>query len=365
MNLKRRMRTIQKLMAVTLGAWAFTGWLGTHAGAQQITGLDFVPRLTIQSELGITNQIQYTNRLSASTWSVLATVVVTQSPYTILDLAAPPAPQRFYRVVDPNRPPAPAGMVWVPAGTFVMGSPTNEVERVYDEYQHTVTVSGFYMDKYLVTQAKYLAVMASNPSWFNGDRSSPGYTNNYGIDLNRPVEQVSWYDATNYCYRLNVSEGRLGSGWEYRLPTESEWEYACRAGTTTPFHYGPNLLSGMANFLGMYEYIGGVGTRYNASGSGISGPPDPVGIYQPNGYGLYDMHGNVSEWCWDWYGEYPYPPVIVVNPGGPATGQYRVVRGGLWYYSATHCRSATRNYNWPGALDYDYGFRPVLAPAHP
>jgi len=354
------MRTIQKLMAVTLGAWAFTGWLGTHAGAQQITGLDFVPRLTIQSEVGTMNIIQYTNNLAPSNWAVLATVVVTQSPYTFLDLSAPPSPQRFYRVVDPNgpatnKPPTPAGMVWIPAGIFVMGSPTNEAARYSPEVQHTVMVSGFYMSRYLVTQGEYLSVLGSNPSYF----TTQDYSGNpISPDLNRPVETVSWPDATNYCYRLNVREGRLGSGWVYRLPTESEWEYACRAGTTTPFHYGPNLLSGMANFNGQYEYIGGVGTHNNPNGIYL-GRTTAVGSYAPNGFGLYDMHGNVWEWCLDGYGT--YPTGSVVNPRGPGSGSNRVVRGGYWSYDAGDCRSAQRGNFIPTDGSYGLGFRPVLA----
>ena len=174
---------------------------------------------------------------------------------------------------------------------------------------------------------------------------------------------MSWYDATNYCYRLNVREGRLGSGWEYRLPTESEWECACRAGTSTPFHYGPNLLSGMANFNGQSEYIGGVGTRYNASGIYL-GRTTAVGSYQPNGFGLYDMHGNVFEWCLDWYGT--YPTGSVVNPRGPGMGWNRVVRGGYCSGRASDCRTALRNARNPDYdSNYTLGFRPVLAPGQP
>ena len=170
---------------------------------------------------------------------------------------------------------------------------------------------------------------------------------------------MSWYDATNYCYRLNVREGRLGSGWEYRLPTESEWECACRAGTSTPFHYGPNLLSGMANFNGQSEYIGGVGTRYNASGIYL-GRTTAVGSYQPNGFGLYDMHGNVFEWCLDWYGT--YPTGSVVNPRGTGTGSNRVIRGGVWYNNPRLCRAADRSYgSYPTDWGISFGFRPVLA----
>ena len=350
------MKTSQKRTGLVLVVAALTTWLGTHAVAQQITSLDFAPRLTIQSAVGTTNIIQYTNKLAPSDWAVLATLVVTQTPYTFLDLSSPPAAQRFYRVVDPNRPPATTNMLWIPGGTFVMGSPTSEVERDGDEGQHTVTVSGFYMSRYLLTQGEYQAVVGSNPSYFT---TKDYFGNPISPDLNRPVEQVSWDDATNYCYRLNVREGRVGSGLVYRLPTESEWEYACRAGTSTPFHYGPNLLSGMANFNGRYEYIGGVGTSNNPNGIYL-GRTTAVGSYAPNGFGLYDMHGNVFEWCLDWYGT--YPTGSVVNPRGPGAGTYRVVRGGDWRDLARYCRSARRYDGGPPYWSLYFGFRPVLAP---
>jgi formylglycine-generating enzyme required for sulfatase activity len=250
-------------------------------------------------------------------------------------------------------PPGPPQMVWIPPGTFVMGSPASEAERNSDETQHTVTLTkGFYMGKYLVTQADYLAVAGSNPSYFTGD-------------LSRPVEQVSWYDATNYCGRLTQQEqaaGRLPAGWVYRLPTESEWEYACRAGTTTAFHYGNALWSGMANFYGLYEYDSSVGTIYNPSGIYL-GRTTAVGSYQPNAWGLYDMHGNVWEWCRDWYGS--YPAGSVTDPQGPGSGSYRVVRGGGWYGGARYCRSALRGFSFPSSRLYGVGFRVVLAPGQP
>ena len=355
------MKTSQKRTGLALGVAALAAWLGSQALAQQITSLDFVPRLTIQSPVGATNIIQYTNKLAPSDWAVLATVVVTQTPYTFLDLSSPPAAQRFYRVVGTNPPPVPTNMVWIPGGTFVMGSPTSEAERGADEVQHTVIVSGFYMSRYLLTQGEYQAVVGSNPSYFrNGVVPPHGGTGGAVTDeLRHPVETVTWNDATNYCYRLNVREGRLGSGWVYRLPTESEWEYACRAGTTTPFHYGPDLLSGMANFYGLLEYIGGVGSRDNPNGMYL-GRTTAVGSYAPNGFGLYDMHGNVWEWCLDWYGT--YPTGSVVNPRGPGAGSYRVIRGGYWGDSAWFCRSAQRIYFNPTGRISIIGFRPVLAP---
>ena len=353
------MKTMKQRGALALGVWAALGWLGAQATAQQITRLDFpgangLPQLTIQSEFGVTNQIQYTNRLSGSNWPVLATLVVTQSPYTYLDVRAPAASQGFYRVVNPSptppiNPAAPTNMVWIPGGTFVMGSPTNEVERWEDEVQHTVTVSGFYMSRYEVTQGEYLAVVGSKPSVF---------PNNPRL----PVEQVSWNDATNYCHLLNAREARVGSGWAYRLPTEAEWEYACRAGTTTPFHYGQNLLSGMANFFAFYDYIGGMGMSNNPSGICLW-RTSPVGSYQPNGFGLYDMHGNVAEWCLDWYGM--YPAGSVANPRGPASGSGRAIRGFGWDSYPVYCRSAVRGGIPPDTRCYTCGFRVVLAPGQP
>lgn len=244
------------------------------------------------------------------------------------------------------------GMVWIPCGTFTMGSPDNEPARYsWEGPQTRVTIShGFWMGRYEVTQGEYLAVMGSNPSYFIGD-------------LNRPVEQVSWFDAVAYCTALTTREqnaGRLPAGYVYRLPTEAEWEYACRAGTTTPLHFGNELRSGMANFNGHSEYL--VGDPYHSNPSGIYlNRTTAVGSYAPNAWGLYDMHGNVWEWCSDWWSA-NLPGGSVTDPQGPSLGSSeRVIRSGAWDAEAHDCRSALRYGNFPAGRYTHDGFRVVLA----
>jgi formylglycine-generating enzyme required for sulfatase activity len=237
-------------------------------------------------------------------------------------------------------------MVWIPPGTFTMGSPPSERDRYSDEGPQTlVTISrGFFLGKYEVTQREYLAVMGSNPSWFTGD-------------LDRPVERVSWYEAVAYCERLTQQEraaGRLPAGYEYRLPTEAQWEYACRAGTTTATAFGDSLSSTQANFDGNYPYNGGARGPY-------LGRTTKVGSYSPNAWGLYDMHGNVWEWCADWYSD-SYPGGRVTDPQGPTWGLDRVLRGGGWFSVGLNCRSAIRFRFNPSDWYYVLGFRVALVP---
>ena len=255
--------------------------------------------------------------------------------------------------------------VSIPPGTFVMGSPDSEKYggSGAGETQHTVTLTkGFCMSKYLVTQGDYLSVMGSNPSYFH-------YYNGV-LDTSLPVEQVSWYDATAYCEALTEREqlaGRLPAGWVYRLPTEAEWEYACRAGTTTAFYFGNTIRGGMANFYSYYEYDAVIGDIYKKVPVGYVGQTTRVGSYDANLWGLYDMCGNVFEWCQDWYGTYPAGPASApaIDPVGPASGSLRVMRGGYWGSLGGYCRSAYRLSITPGLRGYFIGFRPVLAPGQP
>jgi len=237
------------------------------------------------------------------------------------------------------------GMVWIPPGTFTMGSPPSERGRWDDEGPETVvTISkGFWLGKYEVTQREYLDVMGSNPSYFTGD-------------LDRPVEQVTWDDAVEYCNRLTAREraaGRLPAGYEYRLPTEAQWEYACRAGTTTRFSFGDALecddLCGACSIADRYMWwCGNSGDQTHR-----------VGQKLPNPWGLYDMHGNVWEWCSDSYSD-RLPGGSVTDPTGPSSGSFRVYRGGGWSSYAGYCRVAVRDFYWPGSGDDYLGFRAAL-----
>ena len=221
----------------------------------------------------------------------------------------------------------------IPAGKFVMGSPKNEAGRNKDENQVQVNITkAFYMGKTEVTQAQWKSVMDNNPSYFKGD--------------NLPVECVSWKDAMAFCRKLTEREhsaGRLPRGWKYTLPTEAQWEYACRAGTTTAYYTGDDSSGD----------LGRAGWCYENSGREIH----PVGQKEPNAWGLYDMHGNVWEWCSDRYrlrlqgGD---------DPAGAKSGSERVFRGGDWRSFALSCRAAHRRYNVSDRSGEDLGFRVAL-----
>jgi uncharacterized protein (TIGR02996 family) len=229
----------------------------------------------------------------------------------------------------------PTGMTfaWVPPGTFLMGSPPNEEGRSDDETQHRVSLTrGFYLGVTPVTQAQWQAVMGNNPSNFKGD------------DL--PVELVSWEDCQAFCEKLAARDGG-----RYRLPTEAEWEYACRAGTTTPFSFGQTISTDQANYDGNRTYGRGRKGVYRQQTT-------PVGSFPANAWGLSDMHGNVWEWCQDWFGAYPSGDIK--DPQDSNNSDARVLRGGSWDDDPRYCRAAFRNGAAPGYRGDDLGCRVVL-----
>lgn len=223
-------------------------------------------------------------------------------------------------------------MVYIPGGKFLMGSPETEKDRFEEEGpQYEVTVKPFFMGKYPVTQAQYEVLMAENPSSFKGK--------------NRPVERVSWDQAVEFCRRLSDLTGR-----EYKLPSEAQWEYAARAGTTTPFYYGETITNELANYDGNYIYAQEPKGQYKEQTTDI-------GDFPPNAFGLYDIHGNVWEWCEDsWHDNYEGTPTDGVA-GISLNGRYRALRGGSWYNVPSYCRVAKRNYHDRAGIANDFGFR--------
>jgi uncharacterized protein (TIGR02996 family) len=241
----------------------------------------------------------------------------------------------------------------IPPGAFLMGSPDDEEERWDDEGpRHEVEIcKPFYLGIFPVTQGQWRAVMGSNPSYF----SAMGKGKDYVAGLNTddfPVEEVSWADVMGFLKKLAALKKEREEGREYHLPTEAQWEYACRGGacSSTPFHYGSSLSSTQANFCGNHPY-----------GGASKGPhlmrTCKVGSYKPNAFGLYDMHGNVLEWCADWFAEDYYKASPRRDPIGPSGGSYRMFRGGAWNGSGYYCRSAFRGRNAPGYRNLDVGFR--------
>jgi len=225
-------------------------------------------------------------------------------------------------------------MTHIRAGSFTMGSPSSEEGRFDSESPQTMVklTKGYWLGKTQITQAQWEALMGNNPSNFKG--------------VDRPVEQVSWEDAVQFCRKLTERErqaGRLPEGYEYTLPTAAQWEYACRAGTTGPF-----AGSGKLDEVGWYNRNSG-------------GQPHSVGKKRPNAWGCYDMHGNVWEWCHDWYGK--YPGGSVTDPTGPPSGSDRVLHGGSWADSAQFCRSAFRSWIEPDSRFNRGGFRVALTSA--
>ena len=229
--------------------------------------------------------------------------------------------------------------VLIPAGDFEMGCGSSEPEsecKSNEKPRHSVKISqSFYLGKYEVTQRQWESVMRNNPSKFKGP--------------DRPVENVSWEDVQEFIKRLNAKEGHT----RYRLPTEAEWEYAARAGSTTAYSFGNNVIEVHWSDFVLVSYA-----WYGDN----SEETHPVGQKPPNAWGLHDMHGNVWEWVQDWYGD--YSTGTMVDPQGPTTGEDRVLRGGSWSSDAGACRSACRNVGEPDDCDESIGFRLALSPGH-
>ncbi len=235
-------------------------------------------------------------------------------------------------------------------GKFVMGSPADEVHRNSDETQHEVAITRpFYLGVHEVTQGQYQKVMGVNPSFFAKNGGGKQRVENKDTAV-YPVERISWLDAVEFCKKLSAKEGKI-----YRLPTEAEWEFACRAGTKSVFHLGNDFNSNLANINGL---------SYSAYGKEEAGPfhrsTVTVGGYKGNDFGLFDMHGNVQEWCADWYADDYYKNSPKDDPQGPKDGTERVMRGGGWPSSAKACRSAARNHLPPEEKNYTSGFRVVM-----
>jgi formylglycine-generating enzyme required for sulfatase activity len=268
----------------------------------------------------------------------------------------------------------------IDAGEFTMGSPNSEGGRRADELQHRVRLTRpFLLGAFEVTQDQYRQVMGGNPSWFAA--TGGGKAKVAGLETGRfPVEQVSWYDAVEFCnrlsrqdgyapyYKLAVEQREAGSikrasvtaagGSGYRLPTEAEWECACRAWTDTPYHFGGRNTGREAN-LKAATFVGGYGAPPTWESLGRTAK---VGSYAPNPYGLYDLHGNAAEWCGDWYDRDYYANSPADDPKGPARGNHRVVRGGSWLVDEGSCRCASRNLLSPGESNYYAGFRVARTP---
>jgi formylglycine-generating enzyme required for sulfatase activity len=240
-------------------------------------------------------------------------------------------------------------MLKIPAGSFRMGSPEDEPERLEREGpQHEVTLGAFFMAQTPITQAQWRTVagwqkvgrdLERDPSQFKG--------------ANRPVEQVSWFNALEFCRRLNERTGQL-----YGLPSEAQWEYACRAGSTTPFHFGATLTPELANYNGNHVCGNGPKGTYREQTTEVASFP-------ANGWGLHDMHGNVYEWCQDhWHDSYNFAPGDGQPWLIPAAADYtpRLLRGGSWLNNPRNCRSAYRDYGHPGYRYRAIGFRVCCLP---
>lgn len=285
--------------------------------------------------------------------AVLASISFAES---LADESQPPATAptvRPGRIVGEGRADNSLAMkfVWCPPGKFKMGLGEGAKRE-----QEVILTKGFWLGQFEVTQGEYQVLMGKNPSFF----STRGEEKRDVVDADTsrfPVEQVSWKDAVEFCRKLTEQEreaGRLPAGWEYTLPTEAQWEYACRARTTTKYSFGDQLTANDANLAGEDSLL-----NSGPLGLEISPRPRVVGSYRPNPWGLYDMHGNVAEWCRDWYGKLPGG----VDPEVKAENQTRIIRGGGMACNLYQCHTTYRHAGLPDQGDRFYGFRVALAPS--
>ena len=350
-------------------------------------GVRLVPEISVYGPPGKVGRVEWSPSLSPVTvWTPLTNIVVGVSGVTVVDLA-PAATQRFYRVTNPGVTHAPAGMALIPSGAFQMGDSFKDGgtdERVL----HTVFVNAFYMDKYEVTKAMWDEVKVWSEA--NGYRyDNPGE----GKAANHPVHTVSWYDVVKWCNARSQKAGLVPAyytdaalihvykdgkeapyvKWDagFRLPTEAEWEKAARGGVNAhrfPWADVDTITQVRANYFSFVGYPYDLNsTRGLHLGYAVGEEPytSPVGSFAANGYGLYDMAGNVGEWCWDWWGY--YSSEFQTDPRGPISGFQRAVRGGGWIYGAFYCRCANRTVDGrePHFAVISRGFRSVLPPQQP
>ena len=311
-----------------------------RAQSPPLLNLSLFAGVNITGSVGSVYVIQSaTDPTQPDAWKSLTFIRMPATNYLFVDTSDTARGNRVYRALLHNQP---TNMAFIPAGTFTMGSSTNEPGRNANEGPQTQVIlsRGFWIGRYEVTQGEYLDVTGANPSVFPGD-------------LSCPVSSVSWPDATNYCWLLTQREsaaGRIPPGSSYRLPTEAEWEYAARAGTSTRFSYGDD-----PDYTTLTNYA------WHFLNAGLT--VHPVGQKRPNAWGLYDMHGNVWEWCQDWLGD--LPGGTVADPQGPAENAvgWKVIRGGGYDFSEADCRCARRYFfgSHPALNDSNLGFRVVLA----